>query len=124
MTKHLMRGVLLAGVLVGVSACGGDDESKDSTSTKTTEAQTDATEAGGGDSGGNADVEAYCTSAEELADEFAKLMADPASGDVAAVTAAATELTQKAAALVSAHAEDAARINECTEKMTTAMSGG
>ncbi|MFN8024755.1 MAG: hypothetical protein U0Q03_24710 [Acidimicrobiales bacterium] len=122
--KHLMRGVVIAGVLIGVSACGSDD---DSTASKATaaETETDATEAsGGGGSGTNPDVEAYCSSAEDLADEFQKLMADPASGDVAAVTAAATELTQKAAALVSAHAEDTARINECTEKLTTAMAGG
>ena len=51
-------------------------------------------------------------------------MADPMSGDLAAVSAAATELTQKAAGLISAHAEDATRINECTQKVTDAVAGG
>ena len=66
MVKQLMRGVLVAGVLIGLTACGSDDtETKEEATASQDESDaTDATEASGSGGGGsNPEVEAYCTSA-------------------------------------------------------------
>jgi len=69
----------------------------------------------GGDASG--DVEAFCTSAEELGQQLKDAMANPAGADVAAITAQATELSNQAQALIAASPEAAARISECLSKL-------
>ncbi len=105
----------------GLAACGSDSEGG-----TTTEATEETTAGDSGDSGdsANADVQAFCDDAEALAEELKAVMADPTSGDVAALTAQATELSTSAAALVSANASDADEINACAQKITDAVSGG
>lgn len=111
------------------AACGDDDDTK---STTTIAAGVDATTgedsgdsgSGSGEASSNPDVVAFCKSAEELGVEFKKVMADPTSGDVTALTATANELTTQAATLSSASPADAQVISDCLTAMSTAMTGG
>jgi hypothetical protein len=108
------------------TACGDDDSTK---TTTTVAAGSDATTGdaagGGGDAvSSNPDVVAFCKSAEELGAEFKKVMADPTSGDITALTASANELTSQATTLTSASPADAQAISDCLTAMSTAMTGG
>jgi hypothetical protein len=115
--KKILSSMMVAGLVLAGAACGGDDG--ETADTDTTEATSEA----GGESGGSSEVEEYCAEAEELGDELAKVMADPTSGDVAALTAQANELVAAAAALSSANADDVDRITECSEKITASLGG-
>ena len=91
MKRTMMSWMLVATVFATTAAaCGSDDDKK----TPTTEADSgsDSTEAPSGDSG-NAEVDAFCQSAKDLAAEYKKFMADPTSGDATALSNQATELT-------------------------------
>jgi hypothetical protein len=114
MKRTMMSWMLVATVFATTAAaCGSDDEDK----TPTTEAaETDSTEASGDEGdGGSAEVDAYCTQAEELGQQLKDAMANPTGADVAAITADAQELTAAAAALATANPDDAARITECSQ---------
>lgn len=115
-SKKAMTWLFAASAFGSIAAACSDDEP----TTKTTVAADsgDASESGGGG------VDAFCQSADELAAEFEKVMADPASGDVAALTASATELTNEATALSTGSPEDAAKVAECLGRISTAMAGG
>jgi hypothetical protein len=116
--KKILSSIMVAGLVLAGAACGGDDG--ETADTDTTEASSDA---GGDSGGGNSEVEEYCTQAEELGKELADVMADPTSGDVAALTAQANDLVAAAAALSSANADDVERITECSEKITASLGG-
>jgi hypothetical protein len=119
-TKNLMSWMLVATVFAGTATACSSDAKKPAT----TAAPAATTAGGGGGASANPDVAAFCTSADELAAEFKKVMADPASGDVTGLTAKATDLSAKAATLTSASPADAAAISACLQKMSTAMTGG
>jgi hypothetical protein len=119
--KKILSSMMVAGLVLAGAACGGDDG--DAAETDTTEASTDAGGDSGGDAGGSSEVEEYCTEAEALGEELAKVMEDPMSGDVAALTAQANELVAAAAALSGSNADDVERINECSAKITAALGG-
>ncbi len=125
--KRTMMTWMLAGTLLATTAaaCGSDDEKKDEKPASTEAVSDDGGDSG--ESGGNAEVEAYCQSAEDLAAELKKVMADPTSGDVAALTAQAQELATQAATLGAAVAGDAAaaaRVQECSTALSTSLTGG
>jgi hypothetical protein len=126
-SKKALSWMLVATVFVSTAAACSDDDSS-SSSAKTTAADagdTSDTTAAAGDTGSsNPDVVAFCKSADELAQQFKDVMADPTKGDVTALTATATELSTKAATLSSASPADATAISECLQKMSTAMTGG
>jgi|GEM_PF-4871164 len=131
MKKSSLTWMLVATLAVsGLAACGDDDESSESETTEAvapvTEADggdTDTTEAGGGESSGNADVAAYCEEARALAAELKDVMSDPTSGDMAALSAQATELVNAAAQLSSASPDDVDEINACSAEITSSMGG-
>ena len=122
-SKKAMSWMLVATVFVSTAAACSDDSSTSKPAVAGAPADTTA---GAGDAGtsANPDVAAFCKSADELAVEFKKVMADPASGDVTALSATATELSTKAATLSAASPADATAISECLKKMSTAMTGG
>ena len=96
----------------GVAACGSSDsDSADSgDDTETTE--------GGGESGGNPDITAYCDKVQELVDKSEELLEDPTDSELQAeVTDLTTELGTMAADLAAQAAtfdtDDAAQFAEC-----------
>jgi hypothetical protein len=113
------------------TACSSDDDGDSPADTEATSdapADTEAdgeeptgTEASGEETGeGSADVEAFCTQVDEFVVAMEEVLADPASGDVAAITAQGQELATSAAALAgSIDAADSARLQECTEQLST-----
>ncbi len=118
-SKKAMSWMLVATAFVSTAAaCSDDAKTVKTTVAPAGDAGTDA------GASSNPDVVAFCKSADELAAEFKKVMADPASGDVAALTASATDLSTKAATLSSASPADANAISACLTKMSTAMTGG
>lgn len=118
--RTVMSWMLVATVFATTAAaCGSDDDKKPATTAA--ESGTDATDA---PSSGNADVDAFCTKTEELAAEYKKFMADPTSGDGAALAAKAQELTTASQGLISANSADASKISACLQAMSTAMTGG
>jgi len=126
-SKNAMSWMLVATVFVSTAAACSDDNSKAKTTVAADAGDTaNTTAADAGDTGtsANPEVTAFCKTADELAVEFKKVMADPASGDVTALTATATELSTKAATLASASPADATAISDCLTKMSTAMTGG
>jgi hypothetical protein len=125
-SKKLMTWMLVATVFgTTAAACGSDDDStSDAKAATTVAADTPADTAGGDVASGNPEVTAFCEAADKVAEEFKKVMADPASGDVAALTASATELTTKATALSASSPADANAISACLQNMSTAMTGG
>ena len=118
-SKKLVSWMFVAAAFGSAAAACGDDD--DSNKTNTTAA---ATEDGGDVASGNPDVVAFCEKADELAAEFKKVMADPTSGDVTALTTTAGELTAQATTLSSASPADAEAISACLQKMSAAMTGG
>ncbi len=131
-SKKALSWMLVATAFVSTAAACSDDAS----TAKTTVAPAgdtvapagdtaDTTAAPAGDAGSsNPDVVAFCKSADDLAAQFKKVMADPASGDVTALSATATDLSTKAATLASSSPADANAISACLTKMSTAMTGG
>ena len=117
-SKKAMSWMLVATAFVSTATACSDDAKTVNT--------TVAPAADSGDSGAssNPDVVAFCKSADDLAEQFKKVMADPASGDITALSATATELSTKAATLSSASPADATAISDCLTKMSTAMTGG
>lgn len=116
--KTTLATLLTAGLLFGATACG-DDESSDTAAATESESDSGAGES----SSDNADVQAYCEQAEQVADELKKVMADPTSGDMAALSQEATELVTKAAQLTSANADDVDEINRCSALLSEAVGG-
>ena len=111
-----IRTALLAGLLVlGVTACGDDDNGDDPVSTEADSGDN------GGDSGGadsaNPDVQAYCDQVDDLAEQLEEVLADPSSGDAAALTVEAQELVTAAANLISANPDDVDEINACSARL-------
>lgn len=124
MITWMMAGMLLA---TTAAACGSDEDESPTTEASGDETETEATEAAGDETGGNAEVETFCSEAEELAAELKKVMADPTSGDVATLTAKAQEFATNAATLAASVAGDAAasqRLTECSTAISTALTGG
>ena len=121
-------------LLCSVGLFTGCSASSDSSDTKTpasvaesapagTDAPTTGTDSPTADKSAVA-VDEYCKQAEDLAAKLKEVMKDPTKGDTAAVMASATKLTTDAAALVSSEPGDAARINECSQKIADAAKPG
>lgn len=126
-SKKLVSWMFVAAAFGSTAAACGDDNDTNTTTTVAASADTTAGEDSGDDGdavSSNPDVAAFCQSAEELGAEFKKVMADPTSGDVTALTATANELTTQAATLSSASPADAQVISDCLTAMSTAMTGG
>jgi len=123
-SKKAMSWMLVATVFVSTAAACSDGSSTAKTTVAADAGDTADTTAGDTGTSANPEVAAFCKSADELAVEFKKVMADPTSGDVTALTATATELSTKAATLASASPADATAISDCLTKMSTAMTGG
>ena len=123
-SKKALSWMLVATAFVSTAAACGDDDSSSAKTTVAAAGDTETTAAAGDSTSANPEVAAFCKSADELAEQFKKVMADPASGDVAALSATATELSTKAATLSSASPADAQVISDCLTKMSTAMTGG
>ncbi len=122
-SKKAMSWMLVATVFVSTAAACSDGSSTSKTAAVAAGDTADTT-AGDAGTSANPDVAAFCKSADDLAEQFKKVMADPASGDVAALSATATELSTKAATLSSASPADATAVSACLQKMSTAMTGG
>ena len=107
---------MIAGLLMGVAACGssgGSDAKTSDTKAKTEEGSTTDS--------GNADVKAYC----EAVDDYVAKVKD-AEGDAAKAAALSDEaqkLTDKATALATANLDsgDAQDVADCTKKSTDAL---
>jgi hypothetical protein len=105
------------------TACGSDD---DGDSPADTEASGDApsdTEASGESesegSGGNPEVEAFCSEVDEFVAAMEDILADPSSGDAAAIAEQGQELSASAGALAgSVDSSDMDRLQECTENIS------
>ena len=110
-TKRTVIGWMLVATVFGTTAAACSSDSK---TPSTTAAGSGVTAA---PTGGNADVEAFCTSAEDLGKQLKAAIANPSGADVAGITAKATELATKAVALSAANPSDTARINECAAKL-------
>ena len=117
-SKKLVSWMFVAAAFGSTAAACSDDDSDKPTTTAA------ATEDGGEVASSNPDVVAFCEKADELAAEFKKVMADPTSGDVTALTTTASELTTPAGTLSSASPADAEAISACLQKMSAAMTGG
>jgi hypothetical protein len=105
------------------TACGSDD---DSDTPSNTEASGDAPAdtAGDEESGANDDVEAFCDDVDEFVEAFNKVLSDPSSGDIGALTTQAEELASSAIELQgSVDGDDSERLQECTESLSD-ISGG
>ncbi|HQZ32843.1 MAG TPA: hypothetical protein PK020_00390 [Ilumatobacteraceae bacterium] len=128
-SKKAMSWMLVATVFVSsAAACSDDAKTVKTTAAPAADAgdtgNTTAAPAGDAGTSSNPDVVAFCKSADDLADQFKKVMADPASGDITALSATATDLSTKAATLSSSSPADANAISACLQKMSTAMTGG
>ncbi|MGB8860739.1 MAG: hypothetical protein WCC60_15885 [Ilumatobacteraceae bacterium] len=115
-SKKLMSWMFVAAAFGTTAAACSDDDSNKTTTT--------AAAPGGDVASSNPDVVAFCQKADDLAAEFKKVMADPTSGDVNALTTTAGELTAQATALSSASPADAQAVSACLQKMSAAMTGG
>jgi len=123
--RRIMGWMLVTAMFVGGAAACGSDSKDSSKASETTAAQPAATKADSGSgSSGNADVEAFCTQADDLAAKLKDVMKDPTKGNLGELTASAQDLAKKAAELTSANASDSSRIQECAKKVTDAVSGG
>ncbi len=125
-SKKTLSWMLVATAFVSTAAACGDDSSTAKTTVAQAADTAKTTVAAAGDAGtsSNPDVVAFCKSADDLAAQFKKVMADPASGDITALSATATDLSTKAATLSSSSPADATAISDCLTKMSTAMTGG
>ncbi len=110
--------IALVPLALVATACGSDDKPT------TTEAPTDSTATGdttatdSGDAGSNADVEAFCNQVDQFVEAMNKLIADPTSGDAAALAQEGQDLLSSATALSgSVTGDDAARIKDCTKNL-------
>lgn len=109
----MMVGLLFAGT---AAACSSDDDGGDGGDTTETTA---ADSGDSGDTGGaSAEVEDYCTQAEELGQQLQDAIDDPTSADAAEITQQASELTAAAAELTTANPDDADRIAECSQLLS------
>jgi hypothetical protein len=103
------------------TACSSDDDGDDPADTEAssdspadTEASSDAEE-----SGGNAEVEAFCDQVDEFVPAMEEMIADPTSGDAAALATQAQDLIAAGTALAgSVDSGDADRLEECTQKLS------
>jgi hypothetical protein len=106
-------------VLLG-AACGSDDDSDTPADTEaSSDAPADTEAAGEESSGGNADVEAFCGEVDDFVAAMEELLADPTSGDAAALATQGQELTASAAELAgSVDGSDSERLQECTSNLS------
>lgn len=124
--KRTMMTWMLAGTLLATTAaaCGSDDDKKDEKPASTEAVSEDN---GGGESTGNADVDAYCQNAEEVAAQLKEVMADPSSsGKLQELLTKSQELATEAATLAASVAGDAAaaqKVNECSQALAAAATG-
>ena len=70
----------------------------------------------------DAEVAAFCADVDALAEEYTAVLADPSSGDAAALVARSQELTTSASDLLTAHPDAAATVTACIETLNAALS--
>ncbi len=104
------------------TACGSDsdDDSPADTGAEApdgTEASDDSDSEG---SEGNPEVEAFCSQVDEFVTAMDEILADPTSGDAAAIAAQGQELSASAAELAgNVDSSDSDRLQECTEELSS-----
>ena len=111
---------MMAGLVLGVAACGSSGGSDSSSDTKTTEA-TSSESGGGSTDSSNAKVAEYCKAVDDYVQKVKDAEGDPSK--LSALTDEGKELTDKAAALATANlsADDAKAVGDCTKKSTDAL---
>jgi hypothetical protein len=145
MVRRLLVLTVVAGFVLGGTACGSDgDTAEDTTTTaeettSTTEEESTTTTAKDEDGGEPSDedtdagdgeiapeVEAFCAEVDEYSVLLEQVLADPSSVDLSQVGQLSQELTAASEGLASADldADDAARIQECSATLSAAVSGG
>jgi len=123
MTKRILGLMLALFFIFGGAAACSDDDGGDGGNSDTTAA--DSGGSGGGESG-NAEVEDYCTAAEDFAAQVEDFdITDPSSGDAAELSATGQELATQAGDLAGAGLDeaDAERVTQCSEIVTDATAG-
>jgi len=102
------------------TACGSDDDGDSPSDTEASEDAPADTEASGDEeSGSNAEVEDFCSQVDDFVAAMEEIMADPSSGDAAAIAAQGQELSAAAGDLAgSVDSGDMERVQECTEKLS------
>lgn len=68
------------------------------------------------------DVDAFCADVDAFAEEYAAVLADPASGDITALVALSQALTASATEILTAHPESSAAVTACLETLKAALS--
>ncbi len=104
------------------AACSSDDDA-DSADTEASAdepgEETADTEASGDAEGGNPEVEEFCSQVDEFVTAMEEVLADPTSGDAAALATQGQELATSATELAgSVDASDSERLQECTQKLS------
>jgi len=122
MLKRTFSTIALAlPLVIGIAACGGSDgngsDAPPAVVSDNDPANTVIPSGDGNPTGSNADVESFCTQVDEFVAASKKMLADPVSADVEAITQQGLDLSAATAQLVtSASGDDAARLQECAAK--------
>lgn len=113
--------IMMAGLVLGVAACGSSGGGSDSSSDTKTTASSDSGSSGGSEGSSNAKVDAYCKAVDEYVQKVKDAEGDPSQ--LSSLTDEGKELTDKAAALATADlsSDDAKAVADCTKKSTDAL---
>ena len=106
-------------VLLG-TACSSDDDSDTPADTEaSSDAPADTDASGEESSGSNPDVEAFCSEVDEFVTAMEEVLADPTSGDAAALATQGQDLAASATELAgSVDGSDSERLQECTSDLS------
>ena len=130
--RTLTAAITAVTLICTMAACSDDDDGDGGAATTAAESDAAADEGGADDgsengsesdsdggAGSNAEVEAYCTAVDELAEAAQQLIDDPANADPTVVSELTQELTEQATQLAgSVGPEDAARLQECSDRFS------
>jgi hypothetical protein len=110
--KALLKWGMVATMSLGtMAACSSSSKPAVTTKAPATSATTAAGGAAGGS--GSAAIDAFCAQAADLGKQLKAIIANPSSGNLATVQAAATKLVTDSQALITANPSDAAKISAC-----------
>ena len=102
------------------AACSSDDDGDTPTDTEASSDAPAGTEASGEESSGsNPDVEAFCDEVDAFVAAMEEVLADPSSGDAAALATQGQDLAASATELAgSVDSGDSERLQECTSSLS------